>query len=39
MGFEEVEAADPHGLGLFYMNTPGEFVRAEWSGRSLLAMA
>lgn len=39
MGFEEVEAADPHGLGLFYMNTPGEFARAKRSWRHLLAMA
>lgn len=39
MGFEEVEAADPRGLGLFYVNTPGEFARAERSGRHFLAMA
>lgn len=39
MRFEEVEAADLHGLGLFYMNAPEELARAEWSWRHLLAMA
>lgn len=39
MGFEEVEAADPHGLDLFYVNPPGEFARAARPWRSLLAMA
>lgn len=39
MGFEESEAADPHGLSLFNVNAPEECARAEpWWGQ-LLAMA
>jgi molybdopterin-guanine dinucleotide biosynthesis protein A len=39
MGFEEREAADPHGLRLFNVNAPEEFARAKPSWRQLLAMA